>query len=90
MVASGRVSAKARRWRSSKPNWNCWNRGWCTDDGAELALARLFAAMRLTPETTCSLMMCSLRRDQSCCQKTSAKLIDPAKPAATDHSKPAS
>jgi hypothetical protein len=55
---------------------------------AELALARLFAAMRLTPETI-SLMMCSLRRDQSCCQP-SAKLIDPAKPAATDHSKPAS
>ena len=51
MVASGRVSASAAL-AVQQAELELLNPRLRTDDGAELALARLFAAMRLTPETT--------------------------------------
>jgi hypothetical protein len=51
MVASGRVSASAAL-SVKQAELELLNPRLRTEDGAELALARLFAAMRLTPETT--------------------------------------
>jgi hypothetical protein len=51
MVASGRVSASAAL-AVQQAELELLNPRLRTEDGAELTLARLFAAMRLTPETT--------------------------------------
>jgi hypothetical protein len=51
MVASGRVSASAAL-AVQQAELELLNPRLRTEDGAELALARLFAAMRLTPDTT--------------------------------------